>query len=51
MYIYICIYIYTLVRSRTRQLPQPHYAQVAGITSDKFVPKRYHITDTGGVFA
>jgi len=29
------------VRSRTRQLPQPHFAQVevAGITSDKFVPR------------
>jgi len=31
------------VRFRTRQLPQPRFAQVAGITSDKFVPKRYHI--------
>jgi len=39
------------VRSRTRQLPQPRFAQVAGITSDKFVPKYYHIIDTGGVLA
>jgi len=30
-------------------VPQPRFAQVAGITSDKFVPKRYYITDTGGV--
>jgi len=33
------------VRSRTRQLLQPRFAQVAGIASDKFVPKPYHITD------